>query len=154
MTRHPPPSSAGEPAAAPPRLSVDVAAEPARISGVRRAVCALAAHAGLGADRRAEVALAVGEACANVVVHAYPGPRPGRLLVTAWTTPEGLVVEVRDQGVGMAPRPDSPGLGLGLPLITSLATSVDLDVTPAGGTTMRMSFAPSTARVDELRRTA
>ena len=46
---------------------------------------------------------------------------------------------VTDEGGGMLPRPDSPGLGLGLPLIVELATSVDIDST-GGGTRVAMEF--------------
>jgi anti-sigma regulatory factor (Ser/Thr protein kinase) len=33
---------------------------------------------------------------------------------------------VTDDGHGMSPRPDSPGLGLGLPLIASLADKMEI----------------------------
>ena len=51
-----------------------------------------------------------------------------------------LVVGVEDDGGGMAPRPDSPGMGLGLPLIRQLAESVQVDALRPG-TRMRMRFA-------------
>ena len=70
--------------------------------------------------------LAVTEACTNVVVHAYPDGREGPMEVTATLTDDTLTVVVRDEGHGMGLRPDSPGLGLGLPLIASLAETVRL----------------------------
>ena len=51
-----------------------------------------------------------------------------------------LLVTVRDEGTGMAPRIDSPGLGLGLPLIAQTAHSLEVRQAPTGGTEMRMSF--------------
>jgi hypothetical protein len=80
-----------------------------------------------GADP-AEVALCVSEATTNAVQHAYRlAPLdPGNLRVSAWPEPEHLVIEVRDSGMGMRPRPDSPGIGLGLPLIANIAMSVDI----------------------------
>ena len=122
-------------------LHLEVPAEAAEISGLRRRVCALAAEAGLCQERRAEVALAVGEACANVVIHAYlDAPEPGTIEVAAAATPDGFFVGVRDHGRGMLPRFDSPGMGLGLPLIASLTSSVEVGLVPAGGTEVRMMF--------------
>jgi hypothetical protein len=42
--------------------------------------------------------------------------------------------------MGMNPRPDSPGLGLGLPTIGAVADGVEID-DRAGGTVVRMRFA-------------
>lgn len=51
-----------------------------------------------------------------------------------------LTVIVRDEGKGIAPRPDSPGLGLGLPLIASLAESVQLRREESEHTEVQMTF--------------
>ena len=115
----------------------------AEVAGVRRAVCALAARAGIDSDRRADIALAVGEACANAVVHAYVDAQPGVLRVSAHVGPQGLEVTIADDGRGMSPRPDSPGLGLGLPLMASLTSGLEFRTTPAGGTAIWMLFATS-----------
>ena len=40
----------------------------------------------------------------------------------------------------MTPRLDSPGLGLGLPVIAETATSVEVRRPPAGGTELVMRF--------------
>lgn len=86
-----------------------------------------------------DLRLAVSEACANVVVHAYVGDG-GLMDIEVAARAAELHVTVRDHGTGMAPRTDSPGLGVGLPLIASLTTSMEL-VTPAGGgTEVRMRF--------------
>jgi serine/threonine-protein kinase RsbW/stage II sporulation protein AB (anti-sigma F factor) len=50
-----------------------------------------------------------------------------------------LVVVVADHGEGMRPRPDSPGLGLGLPIIATLVTRLDI-VNTSTGTEVHMSF--------------
>ncbi|MDX6665341.1 MAG: hypothetical protein QOG68_1547, partial [Solirubrobacteraceae bacterium] len=86
------------------------------------------------------VRLAVGEACANVVVHAYRNTSiPGEIHVRAMVVADppgdrsGLVVEVRDEGCGPTPRTDSPGLGLGLPLMARLTRELQvLDRDPTG----------------------
>jgi serine/threonine-protein kinase RsbW/stage II sporulation protein AB (anti-sigma F factor) len=40
----------------------------------------------------------------------------------------------------MRPRPDSPGLGLGLPLIARLSASLEVATAESGGTRLCMSF--------------
>jgi two-component sensor histidine kinase len=84
---------------------------PEQVSLARRAVTQLATAAGLDDDLRAGVALAVSEACSNVVIHAYAGTDPGELHVRAEATAGRLTVAVGDRGKGMCPRSDSPGIG-------------------------------------------
>ena len=111
------------------------------IAPLRHAVVDLALRGGAGEDLRCDLALAVAEACANVVVHAYPPGDVGPLIFHAELTPEDeIVVSVSDQGQGMVPRPDSPGLGLGLPLIASLANRLEIRAGPDGiGTELFMA---------------
>jgi serine/threonine-protein kinase RsbW len=87
----------------------------------------------------ADVKLAVTEACTNVVVHAYPDG-DGPMSVTARLTDGALTVVVSDEGRGILPRPDSPGLGLGLPLIATLASSLELGTNDHEHTEVRMVF--------------
>jgi anti-sigma regulatory factor (Ser/Thr protein kinase) len=85
--------------------------------------------------------LAVTEACANVVVHAYRSrTEPGELDVDVLLQDSSVCVRVRDHGEGVRPRIDSPGLGLGLPLISALATSVDIRACGRDGTEVAMLF--------------
>jgi anti-sigma regulatory factor (Ser/Thr protein kinase) len=113
-----------------------------QIGGIRRAVLALADARGAGKTAQADIALAVSEACANVVMHAYLGdPEPGPLTAAAYHDNRELVVVITDEGRGMVPRPDSPGLGLGLPLITRLTERVEISDFAPTGTEVRMTFA-------------
>ena len=120
-----------------------VPAVPEIVARMRRAVVALAERLGAVDAVRSDLALAVGEACANVVVHAYPPGDVGPLVVSAEPAAGGaeLVVIVADQGQGMVPRPDSPGLGLGLPLIANLTDRLEISDGPEGvGTELVMAF--------------
>ncbi len=111
------------------------------VAPIRHAVVELAMRHGAPEPVRTDVALAVGEACANVVVHAYPPGDVGPLVVHAEVNDGRLSIAVVDQGQGMTPRPDSPGLGLGLPLIANLADNLEIRDGPDGqGTELVMSF--------------
>lgn len=89
-----------------------------------------------------DIRLAVSEACANVVVHAYAdAPHDGTLeIAVRLGEPRKLEVVVRDHGRGMKPRPDSPGLGVGLPLIAALSTALELGTGDDGSTEVHMTF--------------
>ena len=99
----------------------------------------------VGATQRAleAIALAASEAAANAVVHAFPGGAEGGEIVVSATLldDEHLRVVVSDNGTGVHDRTDSPGLGLGLPLIQRLAESVEISGNGEGGTRVRMDFA-------------
>jgi anti-sigma regulatory factor (Ser/Thr protein kinase) len=89
------------------------------------------------------IALAVSEAVTNAVVHAYVDvPEPGAVEVTAEVHDDnGLEIQVCDDGRGMAPRLDSPGLGVGLPIVAEIAQRFKVETRPTGGTAVRMFFA-------------
>ena len=109
------------------------------VAVMRQAAVAAAEASGLDPARVDDVALAVGEASANVVVHAYDA-RPGSFALFVYVTPDDLQFVVRDWGAGIRPRPDSPGLGLGLPLIGALADAVEFADADGGATDVRMVF--------------
>ncbi len=120
--------------------SVPAVAE--NVGPLRHAVVELARAGGATDSLQVDLALAVGEACANVVVHAYPPGDVGSLIVEAEIDGDEIVVIVSDQGSGMIPRPDSPGLGLGLPLIANLADRLEIGDGPDSvGTRLTMVFA-------------
>lgn len=87
------------------------------------------------------MALCVTEAVANVVVHAYRDRiDPGDVELETRRLPDALCVYVRDTGLGLAPRLDSPGPGLGLPLIAQFADSFEVRSSDATGTEVVMRF--------------
>ena len=125
-----------------PAFDREFRAEPASVPTIRQAVVALARLGGASAERCTDIAIAVSEAATNAVVHAYiETAEPGTVRVTAAVTNGELQVTIADHGRGMLPRSDSPGLGLGMPLISDLATSFEIaDIDGDGGTVLRMSF--------------
>jgi serine/threonine-protein kinase RsbW len=111
------------------------------VPAARHAVTAFARRRGVTDGRLTDIALAVGEACSNVVVHAYRHrAQPGRMEVTARRPDDVLEVAVTDSGDGMTPRPDSPGLGLGLPLIAEVTQSFEVQARQGAGTRLVMRF--------------
>jgi len=115
-------------------------ARPEHVGAARRAAFAAAKRAGADPPVLDAVRLAVSEAVSNVVVHGYREAGPGRFTVTVQVHLDELMVIVRDDGCGMQPRTDSPGAGLGLPLIAQLSQSVSLTAPPGGGTELCMTF--------------
>jgi anti-sigma regulatory factor (Ser/Thr protein kinase) len=66
---------------------------------------------------QADLLLAVTEAAANAVQHAYPRGRQGTFTLDARREDGEVVIEIRDKGVGMAAAPPSQGGGLGVEII-------------------------------------
>ncbi len=111
------------------------------VAPMRHAVIDFAAAHGASDWELEGIALAVCEALTNVVVHAYVGrAEPGVVTVQAWMDGECLHVVVGDEGIGMRPRTDSPGLGHGLPVIYRIAADVEIE-DGAPGTRLTMTFA-------------
>ena len=89
------------------------------------------------------IALAVSETVTNVILHAYDD-EDGRVRVSCRVDGERFIVEVVDEGGGIAPRRDSPGIGHGLAIVGALAQT--LDIAPSGngrGTAVTMAFGPA-----------
>jgi serine/threonine-protein kinase RsbW len=128
----------------PSALTLQLRATAESVGTARRAVSAYCAA--LGAERSVtdRVALSVSEAVTNALVHAYrhvEEPAHERIELEARHDDASLIVIVRDFGCGMSPRLDSPGLGLGLPLIAASTSSVQIDTPAEGGCTeISMAF--------------
>ncbi len=126
-------------------IQIALPARAENIAIVRHALGALEDAYALDAQTLSDIRLAVTEACTNVVVHAYPDGGEGPMEVLATLLGDELHVIVRDEGTGIVPRPDSPGLGLGLPLIASLAESVQLGRDEQQRTEVQMTFSLNNA---------
>ncbi|WP_410595638.1 ATP-binding protein [Amycolatopsis sp. lyj-23] len=117
---------------------VEISATRPLLTQLRRQLIAWFGQAGLPAGRIQDLVLAVYEALANVVEHAYLGA-PGTLDLHAHRHGSRVTVTVIDRGCW---RPAAvPGLlrGRGLPLIHTLADESAFTTTPAG-TVVEMSW--------------
>jgi serine/threonine-protein kinase RsbW/stage II sporulation protein AB (anti-sigma F factor) len=113
---------------------------PSGVGAMRREIAAFAQRAGMDEDGVGSVRLAVSEAATNAVVHAYREGESGELLVRAYVDARELIVIVSDMGLGLAPRSDSPGLGLGMPLMATVTTRFEV-TSDGNGTRIHMAFA-------------
>jgi serine/threonine-protein kinase RsbW len=125
------------------RLTLPATAE--NVIVVRQAVAGLGEAVGLSSSRIADLKTVVGEACNNVVLHAYED-EPGPLEVVAEPRSGELEVQIADHGSGFRPRANQgdESLGLGLPLIAALSDSFEISGGPGHGsrTTIRFSYTP------------
>ena len=128
-------------AAPPPRWHREVDAEPAVVGDLRRGAAEFARAHGASEDAIANMTLAVSEAVTNAIIHAFVGRDRGRVALTAEAGEGCVLVRVLDDGRGMTPHPESPGLGLGLTMMASMATRCDIRQAPSGhGTEVRLAF--------------
>ena len=123
------------------RLREAVPAVPGSVAEVRHAVAAYAQAQGAVDAAISSMELAVSEAVSNAVVHAFVDRgEPGIVTVTAFLDGDHICVVVSDDGTGMRARPDSPGLGVGLPLMTQVTQSLEFRESADGGTEVAMRF--------------
>ncbi len=124
-----------------PRLRRTYPAEPAAVAAARHEVTSFAAAHGAGEALLRDVALAVSEACTNVVMHAYRDRPPGAMHVGVSQVANGFEVRIADEGVGVRPRGDSPGVGLGLQIIARTTADFEIRDAPGGGAELVLRFA-------------
>jgi serine/threonine-protein kinase RsbW/stage II sporulation protein AB (anti-sigma F factor) len=123
----------------PARWKVPATAE--QIAILRTEITEYAQRVGVVDGRLGDIRLAVSEAVTNAVLHAYRDRDPGQIRVDARLAEGSLRIVVEDDGFGPLPRSDSPGLGLGLPTIASVADAVELSAGKAAGAKLLMVFA-------------
>lgn len=110
-------------------------------AAARRLSRSYAARQGADGETLIGVALAVTEAVSNVVMHAYRERDRAGEVELEMVRPNGyLCCYIRDEGDGFAPRVDSPGLGLGLPLISMSAQALEIRQLEQGGTEVVLRF--------------
>jgi anti-sigma regulatory factor (Ser/Thr protein kinase) len=101
-------------------------ADPAQLSVIRRELAGWLAPLALSEDEVAGVVLAVDEAAANAVRHAYGPGQSGVVELTLWTEPGTLCVEVVDHGSWRPPAGEdrAPGEQRGIGLMNTMTDAV------------------------------
>ena len=114
-------------------------ATPSSVARGRAKLADFAAQAGATPSQVHSVRLAASEAMTNSVLHAYRGG-PGLIYVNAAVASGELWILISDDGCGLEPRADRPGLGLGLGLISQVSDDFALVSRATGGTEVRIRF--------------
>lgn len=129
----------------PARLEVDVPARSSVLRSVRRRHDAWMRARGIGEPERARAVLAVGEACANAVEHAYPDGT-GTIRLVFEDRGGTLVMTVQDDGVWRESLSD-PMRGRGIPLMRGVMDRTEIDHAGRGTKVVLEQRLPSGASV-------
>ena len=121
-----------------PVLEATFPGTPPGVGELRRAVAAIARDAGMSQLDVDAVRLAASEAASNAVIHAYREHR-GDLRLSVRVEDGELQLVIADRGAGLEPRTDSPGLGLGLPIMAHLTDRFEI-VSGPDGTEIHLAF--------------
>ncbi|MGL6278048.1 MAG: ATP-binding protein, partial [Gaiella sp.] len=118
-------------------LSERVPAHPARLAHLRARLRARLEEAGLAREELSAVLVAVGEACANAVEHAYPDGT-GEVTLLLERRGESLVATIGDRGSWRRPGP--PGdRGRGTSIMQELSDGFERH-TDESGTVVTLRF--------------
>jgi anti-sigma regulatory factor (Ser/Thr protein kinase) len=124
-----------------PRLELRAGADKDGLPLARQALRALGTSVGADFDALHDAELALTEACANAVRHAYPD---GEGLISVSIAAQGPEIHavVRDKGRGMPSRPLAPKPigGLGLKVIEAIALDVEIRSQKGIGTEIAMDL--------------
>ncbi len=115
-----------------------------RLSETRERVCDLIVPLGFPDSALFDIKVALGEALANAVRHGSPGTGEGHVGIGVIAFEDRVVLEVMDAGQGFdgvhAGNDDlyAPG-GRGVMFMRALMDNVEFDVSPLGGTLVRLT---------------
>ncbi|HWF53643.1 MAG TPA: SpoIIE family protein phosphatase [Solirubrobacteraceae bacterium] len=115
--------------AIPGELRLRLSAEPRALTEVRQALRRWLSERGIAGDAWREITIAVGEACANAIEHAY-SPAPASFELEATTDGDWVTVTVRDTGRWREPR--GRNRGRGLTIMRAAMDDVDVSSTAEG----------------------
>ena len=130
-------------------FTLDVPSTTQNLAMIREFVTRVAAQAGLSEVEVGQLELAVDEACANVIEHAYGDDKSKQVMVRAIFDEDTLRIHVIDTGKGFDPtqvqEQDLKDLiakrktgGLGMRLIRTLMDEVHYDIEPGKRNELRM----------------
>jgi serine/threonine-protein kinase RsbW len=132
------------------KFTLHVPSSTENLSLIREFVTAIGTQAGMTEDEVAKLVLAVDEACANVIEHAYGHDSTKEVTLRASFDDESLRIAVIDTGKGFDPaKVTQAGLdqliaerktgGLGLRLIKRLMDEVQYEIVPGQKNELHMT---------------
>lgn len=114
-------------------FEIDIPADPGALSGMRRRLLGWLNEAGVGEPIAGEVILAVGEAVANAIEHAYPQhTADGVVTITAEMDAQQLEVSVQDSGAWHDTAEPDPTRGRGFTIMEALMRQIHVHATDSG----------------------
>jgi anti-sigma regulatory factor (Ser/Thr protein kinase) len=124
---------------APAPIEIRIQSDPAAIAAVRHAAESFAAQRGLDDKAVADIGLAVNEALANIIRHAYHDQHDRPIVIRMNFSKDTFTVDFRDWGTGVnpaslspkPPNPHKPG-GLGLVCLRTCMDSLVYHPQPDG----------------------
>jgi serine/threonine-protein kinase RsbW len=130
-------------------FTLDVPSTTENLALIREFVTRVAEQAGLNETEVGQLELAVDEACANVIEHAYGDDKTKQVMVRAIFDEDALRIHVIDTGKGFDPtgvqQQELKDLiakrksgGLGMRLIKTLMDEVHYDIEPGKRNELRM----------------
>lgn len=130
-------------------FTLDVPSTTQNLALIREFVTRVAAQAGMSEVEVGQLELAVDEACANVIEHAYGDDKTKQVMIRAVFDEETLRIHVIDTGEGFDPtevqQQDVKDLiakrktgGLGMRLIKTLMDEVHYEIEPGKKNELRM----------------
>lgn len=127
-------------------LELQIPADARLLPRTRSALSGYLQESGASEECSGDVVLALDEACANVIRHAFPDGAPGTIDLRVELSDQAILVEVKDEGIGFDPfRVDLAGTledtsGRGLRMIRQLVDMVELQspTETGAGTRVRM----------------
>ncbi|GBE64158.1 hypothetical protein MFM001_06200 [Mycobacterium sp. MFM001] len=120
-------------------LSIETGADAVELADIRHRLIAWARESAVPEDLCADIVLAVNEACANSIEHAYRGHEPGMVRVDASCDGAEVRVRIVDSGSWKTAPADPGNRGRGLMLIRAVSDWLEMDCT-SSGTTVDMTF--------------
>jgi anti-sigma regulatory factor (Ser/Thr protein kinase) len=124
-------------------------ADPQQLVLIRRELAGWLAPLALSETETADVVLAVDEAAANAVRHAYGPDESGAVELTLWTEPGTLSIEVVDHGSWRPPAERPTEGGRGIPLMSTMSEAVLIHYDDRGSRVLLRHRIPQGAAVAE-----
>lgn len=124
----------------PATVRLELESHPENVALVRSALTGISEALDLGEELTSDLKTALSEACNNVALHAYDGGS-GPLIIEVETSRAGIWAAVIDRGSGITRISGGEDrMGLGLAVISALASSSEFRHPAGGGTEVKMWF--------------
>ncbi len=129
------------------RFNLRIPSRTDNLGVIREFISGIAKKFGFSADSISEIELAVDEACANVIKHAYNYDASKKIDITVETNSRKLTIIISDRGKGFDPdhveKPEErlkkhARGGLGIALIRKVMDEVSFDIHPGAHNEVRM----------------